>query len=653
MGCRHLTEEIVNAQEREEERRAELSEQHRIRLEKMEALRARGIDPFGGRYEQTHHAREILEHYEALEEQKVSIAGRIMAKRVMGKAAFCHVQDLSGQIQAYIRRDDVGEEAYALFKSLDLGDLVGIEGKVFKTKTGEISVHAQAFVLLSKALRPLPEKWHGLKDVEMRYRQRHVDLIVNPEVKDVFITRSRVIQEIRSYLTEKGFLEVETPTLHNVAAGAAARPFITHHNALDIDLYMRIALELHLKRLIVGGLERVFELGRVFRNEGIDTRHNPEFTLMELYQAYADYHDIMDLTEDLIRSVSRKVRGTAKVMYQGQEIDLESPWRRVSMAQLVKEYTGADYEAWPDAAAARQAAGELGVAVAADASRGRVLQAIFDEKVEEKLIQPTFVMDHPIEVSPLAKRKADNPDLTDRFELFMTGREYANAFSELNDPVDQRQRFLRQMEERAKGDEEAQMMDEDFVAALEQGMPPTGGLGIGIDRLVMLLTDAPSIRDVILFPTLRPLDKSGAPKVPEKAAAEESKKAMEVIDFSKVEIEPLFQEFVDFETFAKSDFRAVKVKACEAVPKSKKLLKFLLEDGTEKDRVILSGIHEYYEPEELIGKTLIAITNLPPRKMMGIDSCGMIISAVHQEEGRERLHLLMVDDHIPAGAKLY
>ena len=449
MGCRHLTEEIVNAQEREEERRAELSEQHRIRLEKMEALRARGIDPFGGRYEQTHHAREILEHYEALEEQKVSIAGRIMAKRVMGKAAFCHVQDLSGQIQAYIRRDDVGEEAYALFKSLDLGDLVGIEGKVFKTKTGEISVHAQAFVLLSKALRPLPEKWHGLKDVEMRYRQRHVDLIVNPEVKDVFITRSRVIQEIRSYLTEKGFLEVETPTLHNVAAGAAARPFITHHNALDIDLYMRIALELHLKRLIVGGLERVFELGRVFRNEGIDTRHNPEFTLMELYQAYADYHDIMDLTEDLIRSVSRKVRGTAKVMYQGQEIDLESPWRRVSMAQLVKEYTGADYEAWPDAAAARQAAGELGVAVAADASRGRVLQAIFDEKVEEKLIQPTFVMDHPIEVSPLAKRKADNPDLTDRFELFMTGREYANAFSELNDPVDQRQRFLRQMEERA------------------------------------------------------------------------------------------------------------------------------------------------------------------------------------------------------------
>ena len=653
MGCRHLTEEIVNAQEREEERRAELSEQHRIRLEKMEALRARGIDPFGGRYEQTHHAREILEHYEALEEQKVSIAGRIMAKRVMGKAAFCHVQDLSGQIQAYIRRDDVGEEAYALFKSLDLGDLVGIEGKVFKTKTGEISVHAQAFVLLSKALRPLPEKWHGLKDVEMRYRQRHVDLIVNPEVKDVFITRSRVIQEIRSYLTEKGFLEVETPTLHNVAAGAAARPFITHHNALDIDLYMRIALELHLKRLIVGGLERVFELGRVFRNEGIDTRHNPEFTLMELYQAYADYHDIMDLTEDLIRSVSRKVRGTAKVMYQGQEIDLESPWRRVSMAQLVKEYTGADYEAWPDAAAARQAAGELGVAVAADASRGRVLQAIFDEKVEEKLIQPTFVMDHPIEVSPLAKRKADNPDLTDRFELFMTGREYANAFSELNDPVDQRQRFLRQMEERAKGDEEAQMMDEDFVAALEQGMPPTGGLGIGIDRLVMLLTDAPSIRDVILFPTLRPLDKSGAPKVPEKAAAEESKKAMEAIDFSKVEIEPLFQEFVDFETFAKSDFRAVKVKACEAVPKSKKLLKFLLEDGTEKDRVILSGIHEYYEPEELIGKTLIAITNLPPRKMMGIDSCGMIISAVHQEEGRERLHLLMVDDHIPAGAKLY
>ena len=653
MGCRHLTEEIVNAQEREEERRAELSEQHRIRLEKMEALRAKGIDPFGGRYEQTHHAREILEHYEALEEQKVSIAGRIMAKRVMGKAAFCHVQDLSGQIQAYIRRDDVGEEAYALFKSLDLGDLVGIEGKVFKTKTGEISVHAQAFVLLSKALRPLPEKWHGLKDVEMRYRQRHVDLIVNPEVKDVFITRSRVIQEIRSYLTEKGFLEVETPTLHNVAAGAAARPFITHHNALDIDLYMRIALELHLKRLIVGGLERVFELGRVFRNEGIDTRHNPEFTLMELYQAYADYHDIMDLTEDLIRSVSRKVRGTAKVMYQGQEIDLESPWRRVSMAQLVKEYTGADYEAWPDAAAARQAAGELGVAVAADASRGRVLQAIFDEKVEEKLIQPTFVMDHPIEVSPLAKRKADNPDLTDRFELFMTGREYANAFSELNDPVDQRQRFLRQMEERAKGDEEAQMMDEDFVAALEQGMPPTGGLGIGIDRLVMLLTDAPSIRDVILFPTLRPLDKSGAPKVPEKAAAEESKKAMEAIDFSKVEIEPLFQEFVDFETFAKSDFRAVKVKACEAVPKSKKLLKFLLEDGTEKDRVILSGIHEYYEPEELIGKTLIAITNLPPRKMMGIDSCGMIISAVHQEEGRERLHLLMVDDRIPAGAKLY
>ena len=502
-----LTEEIMNAEMSEEARRAELSEQHRVRMEKMEALRAQGIDPFGGRYEQTHHAREILDNYEEMEGRTVSVAGRIMAKRVMGKAAFCHIQDLSGQIQFYIRRDDVGEEPYAVFKSLDLGDIVGVTGKVFKTKTGETSVHADAFVLLSKALRPLPEKWHGLKDVETRYRQRHLDLIANPEVKDVFITRSRVIQEIRNYLAGKDFLEVETPTLHNVAAGAAARPFITHHNALDIDLYMRIALELHLKRLIVGGLERVYELGRVFRNEGIDTRHNPEFTLMELYQAYADYHDIMDLTEDMIRTICLKVKGTAKLTYQGQEIDLESPWRRVSMAQLVKEHTGEDYHAWSDDEAARQAAARQGVEVAEDATRGRVLQAIFDEKVEERLIQPTFVMDHPIDVSPLAKKKVDFPELTDRFELFMTGREYGNAFSELNDPVDQRQRFMKQMEERAKGDEEAQMMDEDFVAALEQGMPPTGGLGIGIDRLVMLLTDAPSIRDVILFPTLRPLDK--------------------------------------------------------------------------------------------------------------------------------------------------
>ncbi len=500
-----MTEEMVNTDAGEEARRAELSEQHRIRMEKMEALRQQGTDPFGGRYEQTHHALEILDNYTTLEGGQVSVAGRIMAKRVMGKAAFCHIQDLTGQIQFYIRRDDVGEEAYAIFKSLDLGDIVGVAGKVFKTKTGETSVHAETMVLLSKALRPLPEKWHGLKDVEMRYRQRYLDLIVNPEVKDVFIARSRIIQEIRDYLGRKSFLEVETPTLHNVAAGAAARPFITHHNALDIDLYMRIALELHLKRLIVGGLERVYELGRVFRNEGIDTRHNPEFTLLELYQAYADYHDIMDLTEDLVRTVSLKVRGTAKVSYQGQEIDLESPWRRVSMAQLVREHTGEDYDSWADAAAARQAAAKLGVKVDGDATRGKVLQAVFEDQVEDKLVQPTFVMDHPIDVSPLAKRKADNPELTARFELFITGREFANAFSELNDPVDQRQRFLWQMEERAKGDEEAQMLDEDFLAALEQGMPPTGGLGIGIDRLVMLLTDSPSIRDVILFPTLRPL----------------------------------------------------------------------------------------------------------------------------------------------------
>lgn len=487
-----------------EDWRNELSEQHRIRLEKMTALQQAGINPFGGRYEQTHHAAEILNGFDTYENQEVSVAGRMMAKRGMGKASFAHLQDMSGQIQFYIRRDDVGEETYEMFKSLDLGDILGIRGKVFRTRTGEISIHAEELTLLCKALRPLPEKWHGLKDVETRYRQRHLDLIANPEVKDVFVTRSRIIQEIRNYLSSKGFLEVETPTLHNIPGGAAAKPFVTHHNALDLDLYMRIALELHLKRLIVGGLERVFELGRVFRNEGISTRHNPEFTLMELYQAYADYNDIMDLTEDLIRTVCIKVKGTARFQYQGVEMDLESPWRRASMAELVKERTGADYYAWADDAAAFKTAAALGVPVAKTATKGQILVAIFEEKVEETLIQPTFVIDHPIDDSPLAKRKDDDPNLTARFELFMTAREYGNAYSELNDPVDQRQRFMQQMEARARGDEEAQMMDDDFVAALEQGLPPAGGLGIGIDRLVMLLTDAPSIRDVILFPTLRP-----------------------------------------------------------------------------------------------------------------------------------------------------
>lgn len=489
----------------EEELRQELSEQQRIRREKMESLRQQGLDPFGGRFQQSHHASDILAGYDRLAGQTVALAGRMMAKRGMGKASFAHIQDVSGQIQVYIRKDDVGEEAYAIFKTLDLGDILGISGKVFTTRTGEISVHAEKVELLAKALRPLPEKWHGLKDVETRYRQRHLDLIANPEVKDVFIARSRIIQETRNYLGAKGFLEVETPTLHTVAAGAAAKPFTTHHNALDIDLYMRIALELHLKRLIVGGLERVFEIGRVFRNEGISTRHNPEFTLLELYQAYADYNDIMDLTEELIRAVCLKVKGTAKITYQGAEVDLESPWRRVTMAELVKEHTGADFEGWADDESARRAAADLGVAVEKDATKGRVLLMIFEDKVEDKLIQPTFVLGHPVDVSPLAKKLDANPQLTARFELFITGREFANAYSELNDPIEQKQRFVAQMEQAAKGDEEAQAVDDDFVTALEQGMPPTGGLGIGMDRLVMLITDAASIRDVILFPTMRPL----------------------------------------------------------------------------------------------------------------------------------------------------
>ncbi len=489
----------------EEELRQELSEQQRIRREKMENLRQQGLDPFGGRFQQSHHASDIFAGYDQLAGQTVTLAGRMMAKRGMGKASFAHIQDVSGQIQVYIRQDDVGEEAYAIFKTLDLGDILGITGKVFTTRTGEISVHADKAELLSKALRPLPEKWHGLKDVETRYRQRHLDLIANPEVKDVFIARSRIIQETRNYLGAKGFLEVETPTLHTVAAGAAAKPFTTHHNALDIDLYMRIALELHLKRLIVGGLERVFEIGRVFRNEGISTRHNPEFTLMELYQAYADYNDMMDLTEQLIRTVCTKVKGTAKINYQGTEVDLESPWRRVTMAELVKEYTGADFDAWADDETARRAAADLGVAVEKDATKGRVLLMIFEDKIEDKLIQPTFVMGHPVDVSPLAKKLDSNPQLTARFELFITGREFANAYSELNDPIEQKQRFVAQMEQAAKGDEEAQAVDDDFVTALEQGMPPTGGLGIGMDRLVMLITDSASIRDVILFPTMRPL----------------------------------------------------------------------------------------------------------------------------------------------------
>ncbi|MBQ1501653.1 MAG: lysine--tRNA ligase [Firmicutes bacterium] len=626
----------------------ELTEQMQIRINKMRELEEKGIDPFGHRFERTHTTVQITEDFERLEGQTVVIAGRVMAIRGHGKASFIEVADKEGQIQVYVRLDDVGEEAYSVFKLWDIGDIVGIKGEAFRTHRGEISVKAQELTFLTKGLRPLPEKFHGLKDVELRYRQRYVDLIVNPEVRKTFITRSHIIRDIRNWLDEAGYLEVETPTLHNIAGGAAARPFITHHNTLDIDMYMRIALELHLKRLIVGGLEKVYEIGRVFRNEGIDIKHNPEFTMLELYEAYSDYEGMMELTENMISDVARKVLGTDTVSYQGVEICLKAPWKRITMFDAIKEQTGVDFNEIATDEEARAAAEAAGLEFAQDADRGTIINLFFEEKVEDTLIQPTFVMDYPIEISPLVKKKHDDPRLVYRFEGFIFGRELCNAYSELNDPLDQRERFDRQMELRAKGDEEANEIDEDFLRALEFGMPPTGGLGIGIDRLVMFLTDAASIRDVLLFPTMRPTD------APKKAAAVPAETAAaEKIDFSKVQIEPLFADTVDFETFSKSDFRAVKVLDCEAVPKSKKLLKFTLDDGTGEDRIILSGIHAYYEPEELIGRTCIAITNLPPRAMMGIDSCGMLLSAVHTEDGEEKLHLLMVDPHIPPGAKLY
>ncbi len=623
----------------------------KVRRQKLADLQAAGKNPFEiMKYDVTHHSKEIKDNFEELEGKEVAVAGRLMFKRVMGRASFCNVQDLQGGIQAYVARDEIGVESYQDFKKMDIGDIVGIKGKVFATKTGEKSIHAEEVILLSKSLKPLPEKFHGLTDTDTRYRQRYVDLIMNEESKEVFIKRSKIISKIRSYLDGQGFMEVETPMLVSNAGGAAARPFETHYNALSEDVKLRISLELYLKRLIVGGLEKVYEIGRVFRNEGVDTRHNPEFTLMELYQAYTDYHGMMDLTENLYRYLAQEVCGGTKIQYKDFEIDLGKPFERITMVDAVKKYSGVDFKEIKTLEEARAAAEEHHVEYEERHKRGDILNLFFEEFVEDKLIQPTFVMDHPVEISPLTKRKPEDPDYVERFEFFMNGWEMANAYSELNDPIDQRERFKAQEELLAQGDEEANTTDEDFLNALEIGMPPTGGIGFGIDRMVMLLTNSTAIRDVLLFPTMKSL---GTDKKASKPAAKAPEAKKEVIDFSKVEIEPLFKEEVDFETFSKSDFRAVKVKACEAVKKSKKLLQFTLDDGTGEDRTILSGIHAYYEPEELVGKTLIAITNLPPRAMMGIDSCGMLLSAVHEEEGEEKLHLLMVDDHIPAGAKLY
>lgn len=620
---------------------AELNELLRIRRDKLRELQEAGADPFEQvRFDRTNFTTDIKDRFEEMEGQTVRLAGRMMSKRIMGKASFADLSDRYGRLQLYVTRDALGEDVYKAFKKMDIGDLIGIAGEVFRTQKGEISVKVTELTLLSKNLIPLPEKWHGLKDTDMRYRQRYVDLIINPEVRDTFEKRSAIVREIRRFMDGRGFMEVETPCLNTIPGGAAARPFITHHNALDIDMYMRIATELHLKRLIVGGLEQVYEIGRIFRNEGMDTRHNPEFTTIELYQAYTDYQGMMDITEDMVVHVCEKVLGTTKVTYQGTELDFSKGWKRMTMADAVKEYSGLDFMAMsPEEALEAVKARGLEIEKNKD-SWGDLLAQCYDEYVEENLIQPTFITDYPVEISPLAKRKASDPRLTERFECFVYGRELCNAFSELNDPIDQRQRFERQVALREAGDDEANMMDTDFVTALEYGMPPTGGMGMGIDRLVMFLTDSASIRDVLLFPTMKPL------------AGERSAEAVKP-DFSKVKIEPLFETEVDFDTFSKSDFRAVKIKHCEAVPKSKKLLKFILDDGTGTDRVILSGIHEYYEPEALIGKTAIAIVNLPPRKMMGIDSCGMLISAVHEEDGHEGLNLLMVDDRIPAGAKLY
>ena len=641
------------AQQQKNGQEPDLNQLRKVRREKLAELQQNGKDPFViTKYDQTHHSQEIKDHFDELEGEQVSIAGRMMSKRVMGKASFCNVQDLQGNIQSYVARDSVGEENYKEFKKLDVGDVIGIVGEVFRTKTGEMSVHASHVTLLSKSLQILPEKFHGLTNTDTRYRQRYVDLIMNPEVKDTFIKRSRIISAIRKYLDGQGFMEVETPMLVANAGGAAARPFETHFNALNEDLKLRISLELYLKRLIVGGLEKVYEIGRVFRNEGLDTRHNPEFTLMELYQAYTDYNGMMDLTENLYRHVAQEVLGTTTIVYNGIEMDLGKPFERITMVDAVKKYAGVDWNEVETLEQARELAKEHNIEFEERHKKGDILNLFFEEYVEEHLVQPTFVMDHPIEISPLTKKKPDNPDYVERFEFFMNGWEMANAYSELNDPIDQRERFAQQDANAAAGDEEAEHTDEDFLNALEIGMPPTGGIGFGIDRMCMLLTNSAAIRDVLLFPTMK---SQGAAKNEANNAAQSSAQEApaEKIDLSKVKVEPLFEEFVDFDTFSKSDFRAVKVKECVAVPKSKKLLQFTLDDGTGTDRTILSGIHEYYEPEELVGKTCIAIVNLPPRKMMGIDSCGMLISAVHEYDGKEALNLLMVDDRIPAGAKLY
>ena len=647
----------MGEQQKSNQTEQDLNHVLKARRDKLAELQAAGKDPFQiTKYDVTAHSMDIKEHYEEWEGKEVSIAGRLMFKRVMGKASFCNIQDLKGNIQVYVARDSIGEDAYKDFKKMDIGDIVGVKGKAFTTKTGEISVHADEVTLLSKSLQVLPEKFHGLTDTDMRYRQRYVDLIMNTDVKDTFIKRSKILAAIRKYLGGEGFMEVETPMLVANAGGAAARPFETHFNALNEDLKLRISLELYLKRLIVGGLERVYEIGRVFRNEGLDTRHNPEFTLMELYQAYTDYHGMMDLTENLYRFVAQEVLGTTKIVYNGIEMDLGKPFERITMVDAVKKYSGVDFNEIHTLEEARAVAKEKNIAFEERHKKGDILNLFFEEFVEEHLLQPTFVMDHPVEISPLTKKKPENPDYVERFEFFMNGWEMANAYSELNDPIDQRERFKAQEELFAAGDEEANHTDEDFLNALEIGMPPTGGIGFGIDRMCMLLTNSAAIRDVLLFPTMKSLDaKKGegkAEKAVENAAVAEEKVA-EKIDFSNVKIEPLFEEMIDFDTFAKADFRAVKILECEAVPKSKKLLKFTLDDGTDRKRTILSGIHEYYEPEDLIGKTAIAIVNLPPRKMMGIDSEGMLISAVHEEDGHEGLNLLMVNDRIPAGAKLY
>ena len=663
------------AEQQKQTKEQDINQLLKVRREKLQTLQEEGKDPFRiTKYDVTHHSMEIKEHFEELEGKEVTVAGRVMQKRVMGKASFCNVQDLQGSIQSYVARDSIGEESYKDFKKMDIGDIVGIRGEVFKTKTGEISIHAAEVTLLSKSLQILPEKYHGLTNTDLRYRQRYVDLIMNPEVKDTFIKRSKIISAIRKYLDGQGFMEVETPMLVANAGGAAARPFETHFNALDEDLKLRISLELYLKRLIVGGMERVYEIGRVFRNEGLDTRHNPEFTLMELYQAYTDYNGMMDLTENLYRHVAQEVLGTTKIVYNGIEMDLGKPFERITMVDAVKKYAGVDWNEVETLEQARELAKEHKIEFEERHKKGDILNLFFEEYVEEHLVQPTFVMDHPIEISPLTKKKPENPDYVERFEFFMNGWEMANAYSELNDPIDQRERFAQQDANAAAGDDEAEHTDEDFLNALEIGMPPTGGIGFGIDRMCMLLTDSAAIRDVLLFPTMK---SQGAAKNEANNAAQAGKAAsldaamdqagqvlvqqmekmqtveQEPLDLSKVKIEPLFEDMVDFDTFSKSDFRAVKIEACEAVPKSKKLLKFTLNDGTDRKRTILSGIHEFYEPEELVGKTAIAIVNLPPRKMMGIDSEGMLISAVYEYDGGEGLNLLMVDDRIPAGAKLY